>query len=94
MQNASRRYARFIVLLMLLALLAVLVAKRQALRIDEAEDEAVQAVVTVKNTVVRDEYVAGAVLVVLALFGFVIWAAIRAEQEKNKPMPPPPSRSK
>jgi hypothetical protein len=88
MQNPPRRIGRFIALLVLLPLLAALVAKRQALTVHEAEDDAARAVGKVNETIVRDEKVAVAVLVVAVLFGFVIWTAIRANQVEDKAMPP------
>jgi hypothetical protein len=88
MQNASRNNARIITLLVLLSLLLVLLAKRRALTIDEAESDAVQDVVKVQDTVIGDDYVAVVVLAVVALFGFVLWTAIRANQVEDKAMPP------
>jgi hypothetical protein len=77
-----------VVLLVLLALLTFLVVKRKDLTDDEAEHDAVRAVVALKDMVVRDERAAVAYLPLLALFAFVAWTALRANKGEDKVMPP------
>ena len=77
-----------VAVLVLLALLTLLVVKRRHLTAEEAADEAVQPVVKVGNTVVRDERAAVAFIVLVALFAFVTWTAFRANQGEDKAVPP------
>jgi hypothetical protein len=79
---------RLVALLVLLALLTFLVVKRKDLTAEEAEDDAVRAVVKVEDTVVRDDDVAVAFLALMALFAFVTWTALRANEGEDKAMPP------
>jgi hypothetical protein len=77
-----------VVLLVLLALLTLLVVKRKDLTANEAEDDAVRAVVMLEDSVVRDDFAAVAFLALMALFAFMTWAALRAYQGEDKPIPP------
>jgi hypothetical protein len=77
-----------VALLVLLVLLALLVVKRSHLTAEEATDDAVREVVKVEDTLLRDNYVLVAVLVVTTLFGFVTWTAVRANQGEDQAMPP------
>jgi hypothetical protein len=77
-----------IAVLVLLALLTVLVVKRQHLTAEEAADDGVGTVVKVKDTVARDEFAAVAFLALIALFAFVVWTAVRAHEGKGKASPP------
>jgi hypothetical protein len=79
---------RLVVLLVLLALLTLLVVKRKYLTAQEAEDDAVRAVVKLEDTVVRDDDAAVAFLALVALFAFVTWTALRANQGEDKAKPP------
>jgi hypothetical protein len=79
---------RLVVLLVLLALLTLLVVKRKDLTAEEAEDDAVRAVVKLEDTVVRDDYAAVAFLALVALFAFVTWTALRANEGEDKVRPP------
>ena len=78
---------RLVILLVLLALLTFLVVKRKDLTAEEAEDDAVRAVVKLEDTVVRDKYAAVAFLGLVALFAFVTWKALRGKEGEDKPMP-------
>jgi hypothetical protein len=75
-------------LLLLLVLFTLLVAKRRDLTVDQAEDDTVQTVIRVENTVVRDKYVASALLATLALFAFVIWKVLRVKPGEDPANPP------
>jgi hypothetical protein len=77
-----------VALLVLLALLTLLVVKRKDLTAEEAENDAVRAVVTLEDTVVRDDFAAVAFLASMALFTFVTWIALRANERADKAMPP------
>jgi hypothetical protein len=79
---------RLVILLVLLALLTFLVVKRKDLTAEEAEDDAVRAVVKLEDTVVRDDVAAVAVLALVALFAFVTWTALRANDGEDKVRPP------
>jgi hypothetical protein len=75
-------------LLLLLVVFILLVAKRRDLRVEEAEDDTVQTVVRVENTVVHDKYAASALLATLALFAFVIWTVLRGKSGEDPAKPP------
>jgi hypothetical protein len=77
-----------LVLLASLALLVLLAVHRKGLTANEAEDEVVGTVVKAEDLVVRDKYVAVAVLALMALFAFVMWTALRANQGDDKAMRP------
>jgi hypothetical protein len=77
-----------IAVLVLLALLTVLVVKRQHLTAEESADDGVRTVVKVKDTIARDEFAAVAFLALIALFAFVVWTAVRANEGKGKVTPP------
>jgi hypothetical protein len=79
---------RLVTLLVLLALLTILVVKRKDLTAEGAEDDAVRSVVKMEGTVVRDDYAAVAFLALMALFAFVTWTALRANEGEDKAMPP------
>jgi hypothetical protein len=88
MNKLTRLKIGSVVLLVVLALLTLLVVKRKGLTAEQAEDDAVQTVVKVEDTVVRDEYVAVAFLALLALFGFVTWTALRANPGEDRATTP------
>jgi hypothetical protein len=88
MKKVTRLKIGPVTLLVLLALLTLLVVKRQHLTAEEAEDDAVRAVVKLEDTVVRDKYAAVAFLALMALFAFVTWTALRADEGGDKAMPP------
>jgi hypothetical protein len=77
-----------VALLGLLALLTLLVVKRQHLTAEETVDDAVRPVVTLVDTVVRHERAAIAFLALMALFAFVTWTALRAHEGEDKATPP------
>jgi len=62
MKKVTRLKLGPVTLLVLLALLTLLVVKREHLTAEEAEDDAVRAVVKLEDTVVRDKYAAVAFL--------------------------------
>jgi hypothetical protein len=88
MKRVTQLGGRPIVLLVVLALLTLLVVKRKDLTAEEAVGDAVRPVVELEQRVVRDRHGAVAFLAVVALFGFVTWAAIRASEGEDKAMPP------
>jgi hypothetical protein len=77
-----------VALLVLLALLTLLVVKRKDFTAEEAEDDAVRAVVMLEDTVVHDDFAAVAFLALMALFAFVTWTVLRAKKGEDKAMPP------
>jgi hypothetical protein len=87
MKRVTRLKVGPVAVLVLLALLTVLVVHRRGLTAGEAEDETVGAVAKLEDTVARDTYAAVAFVALVALFGFVTWAALRAH-EGDKAMPP------
>jgi hypothetical protein len=76
----------------LLALLALLVLHRKGRTAEEARgrtaEEAVRALVKVEDTVRHDKLVAVAFVGLLALFAFVTWTALCANDGADKAMPP------
>jgi hypothetical protein len=88
MKKATRLKIGPVAALLLLALLTLLIVKRKNLTAEEAEDDALRPVVTLESTVVRDDYAAVAFLALLALFAFVIWTALRANEGDDKAIPP------
>ena len=87
MQKESRLTIAPVAVVALLALLAVLVVKRGHLTADEAEVGAVQAVVKVQNTLLKDKYAVVAALGLVALFAFVMWTELRAKEGDDQAMP-------
>jgi hypothetical protein len=79
---------RLVALLVVLALLTVLMVKRQHLTAEAAADEAVRPVVKLWDTVARQENAAIALLALTALFAFVTWKALRAKEGEDQPLPP------
>ena len=73
--------------LLLLALLALLAIHRHGLT-DQAAERGERAVVRVKDVAIYNEHRFAAVLTLMAIFAFVIWTALRANQGENKAMPP------
>ena len=88
MKKGTRLKIGPVALLVLLALLTLLVVKRKDFTAEEAEDDAVRAVVMLEDTVVHDDFAAVAFLALMALFAFVTWTALRANQGEDKAMPP------
>jgi hypothetical protein len=76
-----------VALLVLLALLTLLVVKRKDLTVEEGDDGAVRAVVKLEDTVDRDKDAAVAFLALIALFAFVMWTALRANEGEDKATP-------
>jgi hypothetical protein len=77
-----------VVLLVLLALLTLLTVHRRGVTAEEAQDEGVGAVVQLKDMVVRHEPAAVAFVALTALFAFVAWTALRANEGEDKATPP------
>jgi hypothetical protein len=88
MKKASRFTIASAGLLVLLALLTILVVKHRHLTPEEAAAGAVRATVKAGITVLKDDKAVGAVLVLVALFVFVIWTVLRAGEGEDKPVPP------
>ena len=80
MKEVTQRRIGPVALLVLLALLTLLAVKRRHLTAEEATDETVRSVVKVENTVRHDQYAAAALLVLITLFAFVMWTALRANR--------------
>jgi hypothetical protein len=86
MRNGTRRNLRPVVVLALLVLLALVAVHRRGVTAQEAEDEAVGAVVKVDDAAFRHEFAGVAIVGLMALFAYVMWAALRAREE-DKAMP-------
>ena len=76
-----------VALLVFLALLALLLIKREHLTAGEAADGTVRTVVKLRDLAARHEYAAVGFLALLALIAFVTWTAHRTNQEKDKETP-------
>jgi hypothetical protein len=87
MKKVTRITIAPVALLVLLALLTLLVVKPKHLMEKDAEAVAVETVVKLEDAVILDEDTAVAFLAVMALFGFVMWTAIRANEAEDKAMP-------
>jgi hypothetical protein len=83
----KRLKIRAVALLVVLALLTLLVVKRESLTAEEAQDDAVRTVVKLKDLVVRHEYAVVAFLILMALFAFVTWTGLRANEGEDKATP-------
>jgi hypothetical protein len=88
MKKGTRLMIGPVAVLVVLALLTVLVVKRQHLTAEEAGADAVQAAVKLEERVLRDRHGSVAFLALLALFGFVTWRALRANPGEDKAVPP------
>jgi hypothetical protein len=89
MEKVTRLKTTPVTLLVLLALLTLLVAKRNKEHpVEEAEEDAVRTVVKLEDTVVHDEYAAVAFVAVIALFALVIWTALGANKGEDTATPP------
>ena len=71
-----------LVVLLSLALLILLAAKRRSVTAEEAFDDAVQSVVKLERTVERDEFAVIAFASLLALVGFVFVTVLDERQGK------------
>jgi hypothetical protein len=90
MEKVARLKITPVILLVFLALLTLLVAKRHRERpVEDAEDDVVRAVVKVDDLVVHDEYAAVAFVALIALFALVIWTALGANKGEDMVTPPP-----
>jgi hypothetical protein len=74
--------------LVLLALLAILLAKPKFFTAEQAEGDVVREAGTLKDVLLGDNGAAIAVVVLIALFAFVLWTAIRANARDSKSVPP------
>ena len=88
MKKVTPRTIGAVALLMLLALLTFLVVKPKVLTAEETEDDAERTVVNLGDAVDRDVYAAVAFVALFALFAFVTWTALRANEGEDKAMPP------
>jgi hypothetical protein len=88
MKQLTRLKVGPVALLVLLALLTFLVVKRKDLTTEEAEAGAVRTAVDMGRMSVRDRHAVVAFVVLMALFGFLTWAAMRAHEREDKAMPP------
>jgi hypothetical protein len=84
----TRQTSRVVALLVFLVLVAYLAVHRNGLTDKEAAGEAVGQVVTVQRTAARDRYVMVASVGLVALFGFVMWTALRNNREDEAKPPP------
>ena len=82
---AMKLVASFLVLLALVALLAI---HRKGLTADEAVGKGVRVVVRVTDDAFHNEYRAVTVVVLIAMFAFVMWTVLRAYGRENKAKPP------
>jgi hypothetical protein len=73
-----------VALLVLLVLVTLVAVRHKVLTAEEAE----KAVAKVEDDVVRDSHLTVAVVAMVALFGYVIWIVLRANQGDAKSMPP------
>jgi hypothetical protein len=85
----TRQTIRLVALLVILVLVAYLAVHRNGLTAKESEDEAVGEVVDVGRMADRDGYSIVASVVLVALFGFVIWKVLRATKVEDEAKPPP-----
>src|SRR5262249_44563125 len=83
MKKDTRSNVAPVALLILLALV-MLVAVHRAFRADEVEKAAIKA----GDKIVRDSHSTAAFVVIVTLFGYVLWTALRANQGEGKSMPP------
>jgi hypothetical protein len=88
MKKVTRFTIGSVVLLVLLALLTALAVNRKGLTAEGAEDELLRPVGNLEDAVVHDGHATAAVLAVVALFGFVMWTALRADAGEGKATPP------
>jgi hypothetical protein len=91
MKMVRRLNVGSLAVLVLLVLLTVLVVKRKGMTPRQAGAEAMLVVLKVKDTGVRDTHAAVAILIVLILFCFAIWAAVQAptkDEERASPRQP------
>jgi hypothetical protein len=88
MKKVTRLKIGPVALVVLLVLLTLLAVKRRHMTAEEAVDDTVRVVVKMEDTVVRDKYAAVAFLGLVALFTFVMWTALRANEREDKATPP------
>ena len=73
-----------VAVLVLLALLVLVAVYRQR----HTDEEPVGAVVKLEERVVHDRHATVAVVGLAALFAFVMWTALRANEREDKAIPP------
>jgi hypothetical protein len=88
MRTVTRLKTGPVAVLVLLALLTLLAVHRRGVTAEEAQGEAVGAAVKLGGMAVRDEYAVVASLALLALFAFVTWIALRADDGQDGAKPP------
>ena len=88
MNKVTSQNSRLVAVLVLLALLTYLAVHRNGLTSKDAEDEAVGDVVKLEDMSLYDDYATVAFVALIALFAFVAWTVLRANQGKDTVMPP------
>jgi hypothetical protein len=88
MKKVTPHKRGLVAVLVLLALLTYLRVHRRGLTEKEAENEAVGAVVKLKDMVIYDRYAPVAILALVAMFAFVAWTVLRANKGEDKSIPP------
>jgi hypothetical protein len=88
MNKVTGQKSRLVAVLVLLALLTYLAVHRNGLTSKDAEDEAVGEVVKLEEMALYDKYATVAFVALIALFAFVAWTVLRANQGEDKAMPP------
>jgi hypothetical protein len=84
MRKMTRLKIGPVAVLVLLALLVLVAVYRQR----HTDEEPVGAVVKLGDRVVHDSHATVAVVVLAALFAFVMWTALRANEREDKAIPP------
>jgi hypothetical protein len=84
MNKVTRLKVGPVALLLLLVLLMFLTLLYRGLTPEEVEKGAVE----LEDSIVRDSYVTVAFVALAALFAFVMWTALRANDGEGKAMPP------
>ena len=88
MRTVTRLKTGPVAVLVLLALLTLLVVKRQHLTAEEAVDDAALVGVKLEERAFRDVFGQVACIALVALLGFVMWTALRAKEGEEKAVPP------
>ena len=84
MRKIARLKISPVAVLVLLALLVLVAVYRQR----HTDEEPVGAVVNLGDRAVHDSHATVAVVILVALFAFVMWTALRANERQDKAMPP------
>jgi hypothetical protein len=84
MKMVTRLKVSPVVLLVLLVVLLLMVLLHKGLTPEEAE----RRVVDLEGSVVHDSFATVAFVALVALFAFVMWTALSANEEEDKATPP------